>query len=332
MMLRVIWSFLVSFIETLRLRRSRGPARASWPLTFEWIVRYLRRDWEVTSGWELARLRAELDARPYPRTFIHKLETRDGSLGGVAARWFIPPGAVEGRFLLFFHGGSFIYGSACTTHADLIARLALASGVTVIAVDYRLAPEHPFPAPHEDALAAFHALISDGTAPEAIVVAGDSAGANLAIELQLALRDRGEPQAAAAVLMSPWSDLRMTARSFVENDPYDYGTRDVLQIHARTYAGGTALDDPRLSPVRARLDGLGPVLIIVGEVEIPRDDILALAEKLAVAKVDVTVHVAEDMPHNPPMFAAYHPNGQTALDKAARFVRTTLENASATPA
>ncbi|MBX3226263.1 MAG: alpha/beta hydrolase [Labilithrix sp.] len=325
MMLRVMWSFLVSFIKTLRLRRARGPARPSWPLTFEWIVRYLRRDWEQTSAWPLPKLRAELDARPYPRTFVRKLDTRDGALGGVSARWFIPPGASDDRLVLFFHGGSFIYGSGRTTHADLVARLALASGVTVIAVDYRLAPEHPFPAPLEDALAAFDALVEGGTAPEAIVVAGDSAGGNLAIELQLALRDRGGPQAAGAVLVSPWSDLTMPARSFVDNDPYDYGTRDVLEIHARTYAGDAALDDPRVSPVQARLDGLAPVLIIVGEVEIPRDDILALATRLTDAKVDVAVHVAEDMPHNPPVFAAYHPNGQTALEEAANFVRKAMK-------
>ncbi|MFO0737539.1 MAG: alpha/beta hydrolase [Labilithrix sp.] len=325
MALRLMWSFLVSFIETLRIRQTRGPARPSWPFTFEWIVRYLRRDWELTSAWALPRLRAELDARPYPRTFLREVDTKDGSLGGVPTRWFVPPGASDDRVVLFFHGGSFIYGSGRTTHADFVARTALASGVTVVAVDYRLAPEHPFPAPHEDALAAFDALVSSGTAPESIVLAGDSAGGNLAIELQLALRDRGRPQAAAALLVSPWSDLTMPARSFLDNDPYDYGTRDVLAVHARTYAGAVALDDPRLSPVHARLAGLAPVLIIVGEVEIPRDDILALAEKLTDAEVDVAVHLAKDMPHNPPVFAAYHPNGQAALDEGARFVRRTLK-------
>src|SRR5262249_15283065 len=160
------------------------PARPTWSLWFEWIVRYLRRDWEETSGWQLTRLRADLDARPYPQGMVRKVERRDGKLGGVPVRWFVPPGADSDRPVLFFHGGALLYGSARTTHADVIARLALASGVTVVAVEYRLAPEHPFPAPVEDAVAAFDALVAAGANAESIVVAGDSSGGNLALALQ----------------------------------------------------------------------------------------------------------------------------------------------------
>jgi acetyl esterase/lipase len=285
------------------------------------MVHFLRRDWDETAGWPLPRVREELDRRPYPRTILKKVELRDEKLGDVPVRWFVPPKAAERSRVLFFHGGSYVYGSSRTTHADVIARLALESGVTVVAVEYRLAPEHPYPAQLEDALLAFDGLVASGTSADEIVIAGDSAGGNLALELQIALRDRGTPQAAACVLISPWSDLTMPGQSFTDNDAWDYGTRAVLGTQARAFAGDMPLDDPRLSPVNARLDGLGPILVVVGEVEIPRDDILALANRLRAAKVDVSVHAAKDMPHNPPVLAAYHPNGQRALEEIARFVR-----------
>lgn len=323
-MLRVLASFLLAFIDALRLRRERGPARPTWSLRFEWIVRYLRRDWEATRTWDLPRLRAELHRRPYPNPVGRKTKCRDAELGGVPARWVVPPAAREERFIIFFHGGSFIYGSGRTTHAEVIARLAIASGVTVIAPDYRLAPEHPFPAQLEDAERVYAALVASGVSPKQIVLSGDSAGGNLALELALSLRDRGTPGPAGLLLVSPWSDLEMPGKSFVENDRYDYGTREVLAVHARAFAGGAALDDPRLSPVHARLDGIGPVLVIAGELEIPRDDILALAARMKDAGVDVTVHVAPDMPHNPPIFAAYHPAAAAALDVAAAFVKRAL--------
>lgn len=316
-MFRFVWIVFTSYLSTLVRRRLRGPTRPTWSLGFEAIVSALRRDWDETSEWELARVRSDIDARPYPIDMVKKVETRDGELGGVRARWFVPERALERAAVLYFHGGSYIYGSAWTTHADLMARLALASGVTVVGIDYRLAPEHPYPAALEEAQRALAALRSTVAR---VVVAGDSAGGNLAIELQLALRDRGETQADGAVLVSPWSDLTMPGASFRDNDAYDFGTRAVLVRHAKAFAGSIPLDDPRLSPRRAELAGLAPVIVTVGEVEIPRDDILALADALERAGVRVTTHVAPDMPHNAPMFAAYHPSGREALEAIARFV------------
>ena len=120
----------------------------------EMIVRYLRRDWNETATWSLPRLRADLDARPYPRSNVRRVEIRDDALGGVPARWFIPPGALDSAAILYLHGGSYLYGSARSTHADVIARIARiarSSGVTAVGLDHRLAPEHPYPAQLEDA-------------------------------------------------------------------------------------------------------------------------------------------------------------------------------------
>lgn len=113
----------------------------------------------------------------------------------------------------------------------------------------------------------------------------------------------------------------MPGRSFCENNRFDYGTREVLARHARAFAGAIALNDPRLSPVNAELAGLAPVFILAGEAEIPRDDILVLADRLERANVDVTRHLAPDMPHNAPVFAAYHPSARIAVDVIARFIR-----------
>lgn len=331
---RLFRLFLATLLHTFRRRWARGPARATWSFRLEVIVSYLRRDWDETSDWDFARYRADLEARPYPRGAVARTTRHDGELGGVSARWFVPPRKLAAdshqahtgeprAIVLFLHGGSYIYGSARTTHADLIARLALASGLTVVGIDYRLAPEHPYPAQLDDATRAFDALVAEGRSPGEILLAGDSAGGNLAIELQLRLRERAglTSQARAAMLISPWSDLTMPGRSFVDNDAFDFGTRTALARHAQAFAGDVPLDDPRISPVNADLRGLAPMLVMAGEAEIPRDDILRLGDRLARAGVEVERHLAPDMPHNAPLFAAYHPSAREALDVAASFLR-----------
>lgn len=318
-MAALLFTFFAALIDTIRRRLSDGPLRASWPFGFELVVRYLRRDWESTSDWPTPRLRAALDARPYPKTILKQLDVRDGQLAGLEARWFTPRDARPG-VVLFFHGGSYHYGSIRTTHAEVAARVALEARVEVVGVDYRLAPEHPYPAQLEDARRAFDALLAAGRRADEIVLAGDSAGGNLAIELQLALRDAAEPQARGAVLVSPWSDLEMSGASFVENDPFDFGTRDVLVRQAEQFAGEVPLSDPRLSPVHADLTSLAPCLVTVGECEIPRDDIVRLAERLEAAGVDTALHRAADMPHNAPLFAAYHPAGAEAVRVIGRWI------------
>ncbi len=318
-MLRLIRLLVVTFFATLRKRWVHGPARPTWSFSFEATVGYLRRDWDETASLDLVRLRKEMGSRPYPQPLAKRVTVKDDALGGVPARWFTPPGAPEDVAVLFFHGGSYIYGSARTTHADLITRIALAAGLTTIGIDYRLAPEHPYSAQLEDALAAYEALVARGV--KRVLLAGDSAGGNLAIEAQLALRDRGAEQAAAAALISPWSDLTMPGRSFIDNEPYDFGTRKELVVHAKAFAGDVALDDPRLSPTYAKLEGLRPTFIHAGEAEILRDDILLLADRLEAAGVEVTRFVAPDMPHNAPMFAAYHSTAQASLAAIGAFLR-----------
>lgn len=324
-MLRPLRLMLSAWWATILGRLVGRRRHPNWPFVLEVLVRYLRRDWEETATWDDATLRADLDARPYPNKFAKKVRIVECNLGGVPAWRFVPPNVKEGRCVLFLHGGSYIYGSAKTTHAELIARIAFETGIEVVGLEFRLAPEHRYPSQLHDALTAFDTLVLDGVPAGRLLIAGDSSGGNLAVALQLELRDRGGPQAVAAVLSSPWVNLEMPAPSFRENDPFDYGTRDVLARQAVTFAGGLALSDPRLSPTYANLRGLAPCLITVGELEIPRDDILAFAERLKNAGVDVTLWVAKNMPHNAPIFAEYHPEGKAALDAIVQFIRARLD-------
>jgi acetyl esterase/lipase len=298
---------LVTLFSTISSRRRRGPLRPSWSFTFEWMIRALRRDWDETASWPLQEQRAVTAARPYPRPHVKRVTLRESVVGGVEVVHFVPANA-GGTRLVYFHGGSYVYGSTRTSHADFCAHLALATSLEVIGVEYRLAPEHPWPAQLEDALAACRGLTG---AP--LILAGDSAGGHLAV--------KAAPQipAKALVLVSPWADLEMPGRSYVDNDPYDFGTREVLVRQARAVAGERPVAS--LALANDPLGALPPTLVLAGGAEAGHDDILAFAQQLIAQGVDCTVHVAEDMPHNPPFFEAYHPSARGAFEAIVSFVR-----------
>ncbi|MDC0679923.1 alpha/beta hydrolase [Sorangium atrum] len=327
MMLRLMKMFGLAFVETTTERARRGPARPSWGFGFEWVVRFLRRDFAYVLDRPYPDVRAELDARPYSQKAVRRVKRTDDTLKGVPAVWFEPPGAASRGVVLYLHGGSYLFGST-RTHADLMARLALASGARVVGIDYRLAPEHRYPAQLEDALAAFDALVERGHAPGELALAGDSAGGNLALVTQLAQRDRGA-QARCAALISPWLDLTASSASAIANDSTDYGTREGLLRQARDFAGATPLDDPRLSPLHARLEGLASLFIQVGDAERLHDEGQELARRAREAGVDVTLDVLRDMPHNGPVLADFHPEGARGTDALGAYLRARLSSSAA---
>lgn len=328
-MLRSLGLMWLAFVQTAWSRLTRGKPRPTWSFQFQLVQRFLRLDWERTADWDLVRVRHAVDARPYPATWVKRAVASDGELGGVPTRTYAPKADARPGAILFFHGGSCVYGSAKTSHADLLARLAVTAKVEVIGVEYRLAPEHPYPAQLEDALAAFAALVARGVAPERVILAGDSAGGNIALTTQIALRDRGEPGAGALALLSPWVDVAMNGASFQENADLDFGTRAVLVRHAAAFAGTTPVDDPRISPTHAVLAGLPKTFVSWGTVETPRDDIVTFASRARAAGVEVTTHAAVDVPHNPAFFADYHPSAKASLDALVAFVDGVLDPASA---
>ncbi len=311
--LRLVVVWLAALGETIAARVRRGPLRPGWGLTFEWVIRALRRDMLGMSGWSYPRLRKELDWRFYPKENLRKLRVTREVIAGVPGAWFEPPQVARGGLILYLHGGSYIFGSVLTTHADLIARLAMDSGARTLGIDYRLAPEHAYPAALEDTLAVIEELVRRGTPASELVLVGDSAGANLALAVQIALRERGLGQAHAAALISPWLELNASFASCRVNDAYDYGQTSFLLPHAHVFAGALPLDDPRISPLHADLTGLSPLFVQVGSAERLFDEGVELVLRAEHAGVSATLDVAREMPHNPPVLAALHPEAARAL-------------------
>src|SRR5215510_2471576 len=201
------------------------------------------------------------------------------------AEWLRPPSAVAGRVVLYLHGGGYVIGSP-RSHRHLAAAIASASAAIALVLDYRLAPEHPFPAAVDDAVVAYHWLLDQGIAPGHIVVAGDSAGGGLTVATLLALRDRGRPLPAGGVCISPWVDLTCSGASYTtraERDPIV--KRESVVEMARAYLGRTDAKTPLASPLHADLRGLPPLLIQVGGDEVLLDDSTQLAGQAKAAGV-----------------------------------------------
>ncbi len=324
-MLRLTLLFARAFFRTLAHRWRHGPTRPSWPFSFELIITFLRLDNLGTMDWPMPRLRAALDARPIQGDAIRGVRREPITLGGVPCERFVPrEGPLAEGAVVYFHGGSYLFGSS-QTHADIIARLALGTGRAVIAPAYRLAPEHPYPAQLEDALAVVVGLVGEGTPASSIVLVGDSAGGHQVIVTQLALRDAERPQCRAAVAISPWVDLGGSRPSRQISDDVDWGSAAMLQRHARLVVGdGKALDDPAVSPLFARFEGLAPMLVVTGDAEALYDENRELVARALEAGVDVGSCVLRDLPHNGPMFAAYMPEAARGLAEIIAYVRASL--------
>lgn len=244
---------------------------------------------------------------------------------GVAAEWVSAPGVDQDRVLLYLHGGGYVIGSL-DSHRGLIARLSKAANCRALALDYRLAPEHRYPAAVEDATKAYRWLLAQGFAPAQIAIAGDSAGGGLTLATLVALRDAGVPLPAAAAPISPWVDLEGTGESMktrVDLDPMvEPGG---LFGMAKIYLGDA---DPRLptaSPLYADLTGLPPLLIQVGDLETLLDDSTRLAARAEAAGVDVTLEVWPEMVHVWQLFAPMIPEGREAIARIGQFLRQKMD-------
>jgi acetyl esterase/lipase len=241
--------------------------------------------------------------------------------GGVPAEWIAAPGAAEDRVLLYLHGGGYVIGSM-RGYRVFLSRLSRTSGGRVLGLEYRLAPENPFPAAVEDAVAGYRWLLSQGVDPRRIAIGGDSAGGGLTVATLVALRYLGEPMPAAGVCISPWVDLEGTGDSMsskAELDPIVQ--REMLQFMARMYLGDRGQHTPLASPLHADLRGLPPLLILVGTAETLLDDSTRLAERATAAGVAVELEVWDDMVHVWPIFAPILPEGQRAIERIGQFIR-----------
>ena len=266
--------------------------------------------------------RAAMDALALPAA--DDVTATPVDVDGMAAEWVVAAGADTGTVVLYLHGGGYVMGSLAT-HRKLAGDVSRAAGARVLLLDYRLAPEAPYPAAVDDAVAAYQWLLAAGIQPTALAVAGDSAGGGLTIATLLAMRDRGLPMPGAGVAISPWADLTMEAASIeglAERDPVVRGGD--LKRYRDWYLDGTDPRHPGASPAHADLTGLPPLLVHVGEAEVLLDDAVLLAESGRRDGVDVTLEAWPDMVHVWHVFAGRVPESTAAVDRIGAFLRARL--------
>lgn len=263
------------------------------------------------------------DKAKYVFALPEGVETARDEIGGVPAEVVTPSAHGAGTFL-YFHGGGYAIGSS-VSHRHLVAALAVASRTRAVALDYRLAPENPFPAAVDDALAGYRGLLDAGTAAPSIVLGGDSAGGGLTVATLLAIRDAGLPLPAAAVCISPWADLTNEAQSYrthADRDPLVFP--EDIDRWGGAYLAGADPRTPLASPLHADLSGLPPLLIQVGSEEVLLDDSRVLAERCKAAGVDATLEVWDDMIHVWHWFGEYLDEAAQAVERVGEFVRARL--------
>ena len=265
--------------------------------------------------------RAELEALAEMFKLQARIECAPVTARGVPAEWIVPSGLSGDRVLLFLHGGSYNAGSI-NSHRSLAANIAAATNARALVIDYRLAPEHPFPAAVEDAAAAYEWLLQDGHRPQKIIVAGDSAGGGLALALLVHLRDEGRPLPTMAICLSPWTDLAASGESLRTRARADVllDARNLSQS-ASVYLAGTDPRAPLASPLYADLRGLPPLLIQVGADEILLSDSTGLAERARTAGVNVTLEVWPAMQHDWQFAASFVPEARQAIARIGEYVR-----------
>jgi acetyl esterase/lipase len=280
------------------------------------------------AGLDVAEQRRQLRELLSAQPLAAEISVTAAALGGVPVAEITVDGIEPRHTVLYFHGGVYVLGDAAQA-AGLASQIGRRTRATVISVDYRLAPEHPYPAAVDDALAAYQALLDHGTAPADIAFAGESAGAGLAIATLVNARDHGLPLPAAALAMSPYADLTLAGTTMdTKRDADPLLSRENLQARIPDYTAG---HDPALgliSPIFADLSGLPPLIIQAGTHEVLLDDAIRLAAQAATADVQVTLDITPGVPH---VFQAYYPildEAATALDRAGQLLSAYLASAA----
>jgi acetyl esterase/lipase len=301
-------------------RRMRGPLRPTWTHEFETFAVFLHHYAKRSIYLPLSMQRRATEALTPSSEFVAAAEFEPVSAGGVPAVWLARPDSDPSRVLLYLHGGGYSVGSV-DSHRDLLARMCAATGAVVLAPNYRLAPEHPYPAQLDDALAVYRWLLERGTDPSRLVVGGESAGGGLTLSLLMALRDAGDVLPSGGVCLSPWVDLEATSGSMSTNARYDYVSRKVLRTYARRFVPDGNHRLPLASPVHGDLSGLPPLLIHAGGAEVLLDESVLLARRARDAGVDVELDIWQDMIHAWHVFAGFVPEGVEAIEHVGAFVR-----------
>jgi len=269
---------------------------------------------------EETRANSEALAAAFPVADDVSREKADAD--GVSGEWITPPGVSGDITVYWLHGGGYSIGSV-NTHARTVSQIAAACDARAFAVDYRLAPENPFPAGLDDAVAGYRWLLGQGVDPARLVIGGDSAGGGLTLATLQRLREAGDPLPAATVLLSPWTDLEGTGESIKtrrEADPMI--DPDMMPEMARGYHPDGDLRNPLVSPLHADFTGLPPMLIQVGDAEVLLDDSTRVAQRAEAAGVDVTLEVNDEMIHVFQLFAPLLPEAVAAIARIGEFAKS----------
>ncbi len=310
-------------LAVARKRLTGARRRPPCPFRMEMVLELMQRRNRSVGRRSIAEIRRREVPTPVPRKLGRHLRYETLECGGVPVERITPTSWAGGRILLYLHGGGYNVCSPAT-HRGLTSRLALATGARVIVPDYRLAPEHPYPAALEDALAVYRSLLEDGAGPERLAIGGDSAGGGLSLAALVSLRASNERLPGAVMLLSPWVDLTLNGDTIDSNEASDYCWRRALEIYARNYLADLDPRHPLASPLYADLTGLPPLLIQAGGAETLLDDSRTLAERALTAGVEVELEVTEGAIHVFHAFAPMVPGSTEAIQRIGAFVQQKL--------
>jgi epsilon-lactone hydrolase len=282
-------------------------------------------DWNTST----VQLRQEFEASakksaPIPPDIEITPVAISGLPAGLTAEWIAPRAmaqvGADTKVIFYTHGGGYVSGS-CADHRMHVAKFVKDTGLPALLYEYRLAPEHPYPAAVEDTLTAYRWLLEQGVRPENIQIVGESAGGGLCLAGLLAIRDSGLPLPAAGVALSPWTDLTCSGKSYITNAKADISFEGSWTVWGKYYAGESDRTTPWMSPLYGDLRGLPPILIVVGSSEILLDDAVSFAQKAKEAGVNVTLSVWEGMVHCFPLFAPLFREATQAWAEICAFLR-----------
>lgn len=278
----------------------------------------------VDENFSVEKFRADVDRASARLKLPEDVTARKFSLEEMGAEWIIPENPVENKVLLYIHGGGFISGS-CLTHRMHVAKFARECRLRSLVFDYRLAPEHPFPAAVDDCVTAFEWLLNQGYNPDNIIVGGESAGATLTLSLLLALKEKNAPLPKAAFSISPVTDLSCSAKSFEYNAKHDVAPMGSWTVWTNMYIAGSDIKNPLLSPQFGNYKGIPPLYFCIGTHEIHFDDCVNVARNAEQSGVDVTIKKWENMVHAFPLLTPLFPEAKKAFEEICAFVKQNIK-------
>lgn len=298
------------------------------------IVRFISGQYmkRVTPYRKETDLRRGLERRTSMLRPARGVAVQPENIAGIDCEMHVPEGCEDAPLIYYLHGGAYVMGSP-RTHRRMVSFIARAAGMRALLPDYRLAPEHRFPAQLEDSLAVYRALLQGGLASSAIAIGGDSAGGNLTMATLLALRDAGEPMPGACFLLSPWLDLAGEGETHVTRDGLDpWFKASHLAPAAKKFCDENQVKNPLVSPVYAEAHGLPPTLIHVGDHEILLSDSVRMADHMRSAGSQVELKIWDDMWHVFQFFIGQMPESKEAIADIAAFLKSRFAAAAETPA